>query len=850
MASTSSHQPHTDTWATPAEGWTQLSQSPWVLPTRRPSASWGLQAIQSPQSVWGNQTPASAPNIDIATPRNPWAGDIPAPDAPDMPMVPLPQPWEQRKDNNVPGRKDNLPTLPSAPWEISNVGPLPNDYPEPLIVATNPFDRPTRKTKKHKSVRFQQTPDIIQTRLTLTPPPPSPTLLPIDPASIPLPPSETSSRNSTVEYGNAPESILLADREPIYSFPPGFTPPISPRPLLYSPSLSQETLPWTLSYPSQTTVAAPPTPPKTSIHLDVADGLEESILPLPVTTSPKAIGPLYQIMQTLGSTLREAANVESGLQKVYEYVMFLRLPSLYFSRVARVFEDAETSKPDIQRMLRAGSKHRNRSMRWVNHNPTLLTPTLITLLSSWEVFIDSLMREWKTLNVVSVLLMSAILTLLQIDSAAHPITRSTALFSLMCSLFSLLYGCMYIIRFGTMRTIHKAASFAHAIDANGDVNLWWNVWIMLAMPLTWLAWSIITFLASIMSFVWLTGSSQDSFPALSKPAALGVRLALTFVVVFGIVYFVLIVREFQRYGDALDRVLSKAGEGTPASAKLGTPGGIYGPWTPQRWPQQQSPPFTPYANPVFPPWAMPYGSPQNFMPPPSPGFIPPPGFMPQFPGHGFIPPPTPTFIPSPTFVPSPALSPAAFPVGAPSYFSEMMPTFTPPTTVPRAFSEEVSSPTTHGAETFTHPYFPIIALGSGVGVTDDWMSEGTQFPGLQSENRIRFAQDVASAWSGKIRLEGQDPQSSLAPQYVTTAAPPANPAVVQEFMDLWNARYFSARNLEVTLAQSLYHPAGPGQYVVGIRSVQARDSEKTSSADEEAIPTTSRSSVDATSEPD
>ncbi|KDR79535.1 hypothetical protein GALMADRAFT_49089, partial [Galerina marginata CBS 339.88] len=66
--------------------------------------------------------------------------------------------------------------------------------------------------------------------------------------------------------------------------------------------------------------------------------------------------------------------------------------------------------------------------------------------------IDSLLKEWKTLNIISVLLLSAILTILQIDIAASdPLTRYSALLSMICALMSLLYGCIYIIRFGTMR---------------------------------------------------------------------------------------------------------------------------------------------------------------------------------------------------------------------------------------------------------------------------------------------------------------------------------------------------------------------------------------------------------------
>ncbi|KAJ7249506.1 hypothetical protein B0H12DRAFT_1019704 [Mycena haematopus] len=118
---------------------------------------------------------------------------------------------------------------------------------------------------------------------------------------------------------------------------------------------------------------------------------------------------------------------------------------------------------------------------------------------------------------------------------------------------SLLYGCMYIIRFGTMRKMHKASSFAN--EAQKEItSIWWNIWVLLAMPAVWLAWSIIAFLTCIMSFIWLSGSSQDQDDfALSPRAALGSRIGLTVVFALGVIYFVLVVRTFHRYGDPLDR---------------------------------------------------------------------------------------------------------------------------------------------------------------------------------------------------------------------------------------------------------------------------------------------------------
>lgn len=49
----------------------------------------------------------------------------------------------------------------------------------------------------------------------------------------------------------------------------------------------------------------------------------------------------------------------------------------------------------------------------------------------------------------------------QIPSAADdPVTRTAALLSLICALMSLSYGCMYIVRFGTMRSMYRASRWA------------------------------------------------------------------------------------------------------------------------------------------------------------------------------------------------------------------------------------------------------------------------------------------------------------------------------------------------------------------------------------------------------
>ncbi|KAK7007457.1 hypothetical protein R3P38DRAFT_3212617 [Favolaschia claudopus] len=271
---------------------------------------------------------------------------------------------------------------------------------------------------------------------------------------------------------------------------------------------------------------ANPTPydtPQISLIQDLYSNGESGI-PLPVTSSGRC--------QKISSSARRLVTLAVWfifvfiLGQVYLHFL-LRIRALYFSRVNRIFEDSQISLPDLKRMARtrADEEESPQAIWPAAPDQTPLPQHVLRFRSSaWENFIDSLLREWKQLNIISVLLMSAILTMLQIDAASHPITRTSALFSLLCALMSLLYGCLFIIRFGTMRTLRKISSFANEARRQ-YATVWWNTWVLLAMPAVW---SIIAFLTCIMSFIWLSGSSQDVVDVtLSPRVALGSRIGLT-----------------------------------------------------------------------------------------------------------------------------------------------------------------------------------------------------------------------------------------------------------------------------------------------------------------------------------
>ncbi|KAH9950174.1 hypothetical protein B0H21DRAFT_776957 [Amylocystis lapponica] len=265
--------------------------------------------------------------------------------------------------------------------------------------------------------------------------------------------------------------------------------------------------------------------------------------------------------------------------------LLLRLPASYWSRVARVFEDAEVSKPDVQRIIdacapaqsaesmteRSGigpSRHATMPLPFPGEwNPPQVSPALVRFKYSWEMFVDSLLREWKTLNLVSALLCTAILTIFQVDAAANdPFTRSAALFSLIFALMSLSYGCIYIVQFGTMRSMDRASRWAEEAQRSKTAILW-NIWVLLATPAVWLAWSMISFCIAILAFIWRTGAQENPPTPFSPHAALAVRTALSVVFGLGLVNFVLIISTFSSYGD-VRRERRRASENRRAGERL------------------------------------------------------------------------------------------------------------------------------------------------------------------------------------------------------------------------------------------------------------------------------------------
>jgi len=92
------------------------------------------------------------------------------------------------------------------------------------------------------------------------------------------------------------------------------------------------------------------------------------------------------------------------------YLNFLlRLPYMYFSRVKRVFEEADMSMPQIKRGILEAAIRLTEPVKDVADAWKLEPVESVQysrLQDTWQSFIDSLMKEWETLNIVSALLLT------------------------------------------------------------------------------------------------------------------------------------------------------------------------------------------------------------------------------------------------------------------------------------------------------------------------------------------------------------------------------------------------------------------------------------------------------------
>lgn len=91
-------------------------------------------------------------------------------------------------------------------------------------------------------------------------------------------------------------------------------------------------------------------------------------------------------------------------RQIYLHLL-LRLPLVYFFRVVEIFEESTLTMDDVKKMAFETAFH-GKGKQINERSICNMASHYEQLEKSWNAFVDSLLRDWNTYNVVSALLSS------------------------------------------------------------------------------------------------------------------------------------------------------------------------------------------------------------------------------------------------------------------------------------------------------------------------------------------------------------------------------------------------------------------------------------------------------------
>ncbi|KAJ6597513.1 hypothetical protein DFH09DRAFT_1132080 [Mycena vulgaris] len=142
------------------------------------------------------------------------------------------------------------------------------------------------------------------------------------------------------------------------------------------------------------------------------------------------------------------------------------------------------------------------------------------------------------------ILFGVLFTVLQISSASYdPMVRTIVQLSIVCLFFGAVYAFILSMALGKLETGTEGLVWIRQATSRATRNLFWNPWIMLSMPLTWIIWGVIYFAVFILVFLWRSGAiderDENSKPSLHQEY--GPRAITTLIFGVGVVYLILII---------------------------------------------------------------------------------------------------------------------------------------------------------------------------------------------------------------------------------------------------------------------------------------------------------------------
>ncbi|KAJ7833181.1 hypothetical protein B0H13DRAFT_2111321 [Mycena leptocephala] len=99
------------------------------------------------------------------------------------------------------------------------------------------------------------------------------------------------------------------------------------------------------------------------------------------------------------------------------------------------------------------------------------------------------MKEWTQMGTAAGVLFSVLFTVLQITSAAYdPAVRTVVQLSIVCLFFGVIYALILLTTFGKLQLDTNAPGVMPIIAENPSRETFWNLWVMLSMPIAWITW--------------------------------------------------------------------------------------------------------------------------------------------------------------------------------------------------------------------------------------------------------------------------------------------------------------------------------------------------------------------------
>ncbi|KAL0957029.1 hypothetical protein HGRIS_003130 [Hohenbuehelia grisea] len=148
-------------------------------------------------------------------------------------------------------------------------------------------------------------------------------------------------------------------------------------------------------------------------------------------TASVALGGKYSSLRTRAQHLLRRFAFQLNL------CLYLMLPMIYLDRIMRPYRESQITDDEFDALSAVIDDGTERSA----HHMTIRVPYGVTrFYTNWRSLIAKLQREWESLNVISALLITIVVTLLQIEGIeGDPLARTATLLSLMASLMSLLF---------------------------------------------------------------------------------------------------------------------------------------------------------------------------------------------------------------------------------------------------------------------------------------------------------------------------------------------------------------------------------------------------------------------------